>query len=144
MADMSEIFGGGKLSYDEFLIKAGELGLEFGDTGEMRRAYEEQIRTIRCSSALERELDRADVRNRELVSKIIDMGAVTVDDEGVHGISEQITALRESDPYLFNAKVNSPVASAGPRMRTGFSHGGESLDPDTMSDRDYYKQIKRM
>ena len=144
MADMSEIFGGGKLSYDECLIKAGELGLEFGDTGEMRRAYEEQIRTIRCSSALERELDRADVRNRELVSKIIDMGAVTVDDEGVHGISEQITALRESDPYLFNAKVNSPAAVSGPRMRTGFSHGGESLDPDTMSDRDYYKQIKRM
>ncbi len=144
MADISEVFGGGKLSYDEFLIKAGELGLEFGDTAEMRRSYEEQIRGIRCSSALERELDRAEVKNRALVSKIIDMGAVTVDEDGVHGIAEQISALKESDPYLFQSKERSPMTGGGVRMRTGFSHGGESLDPDTMSDADFYKQIKRM
>ncbi len=144
MADISEIFGGGKLSYDEFLIKAGELGLEFGDTGEMRRSYEEQIRGIRCTSALERELDRAEVKNRALVSRIIDMGAVTVDEDGVHGIAEQISALRESDPYLFNQKEKAPLTGGMGRMRTGFSHTGESLDPDTMSDADYYRQIKRI
>ena len=110
----------------------------------MRRSYEEQIRGIRCTSALERELDRADVKNRDLVSKIIDMGAVTVDEDGVHGIREQISALRESDPYLFGTKEKATPSGVMGRMRTGFSHAGESLDPDTMSDRDYYKQIKRM
>lgn len=144
MADISAVFGDGRLSYDEFLVKAGEMGLELGDITQLRRSYEEQIRGIRCASALERELDRAEVKNRTLVSRIIDMDAVTVDEEGVHGISEQISALKESDPYLFNTKERAPAIGVSPRIRTGFSHSGESLDPDTMSDADYYKQIKRM
>lgn len=147
MADISKVFGDGKLSYDEFLIKAGELGLELGDLGEMRQSYEEKIRGIRCASALERELDRAAVKNRSLVTKIIDMNAVTVDEDGVSGIAEQLNALRESDPYLFETRerpADRGDAPATSRIRTGFTHGRESLDPDSMSDADYYKQIKRM
>lgn len=145
MADFSRIFGDGKLSYDEFVIKAGELGLEIGDVREIRQSYEEQIRGIRCASALERELDRAGVRNRGLVAKIIDMSAVTVDEDGVSGISEQISALRESDPYLFESKAGGfASATVSQRFRTGMHHEKESADPDSMSDADYYKQIKQI
>ena len=135
------------MSYDEFLIKAEELGFEPGDLSEMRRSYEEQIRGIRCSNALERELDKAGVKNRDLIVKIIDMGAVTVDEDGVSGIAEQISALRQSDPYLFEGTGKRTVQKddfTPSRIRTGFTHGKESLDPDSMSDSDYYKQIKRI
>lgn len=145
MADFSKIFGDGKLSYDEFLIKAGELGLEVDDVREIRQSYEEQIRGIRCASALERELDLAGVKNRGLVAKIIDMSAVTVDEDGVSGISEQLSALRESDPYLFEGKQSGfASATMGQRIRTGMRHEKESIDPDSMSDADYYKQIKQI
>ena len=146
MADISEIFGSGKISYDEFLIKAGEMGVEVGDIGKMRTDYEEEIRGIRCRNALERELERSGVKNRELVTRILDMNSVTVDDDGVHGIAEQIDGLRESDPYLFEDAVGQPgvTKSETRRVSTGFSHSGTAVDPDRLSDREFYKRIKLM
>lgn len=142
MADLSEIFGDTKLSYDEFLVKVGEFGAEIGDTRELRQCYEEELREIRRSSALERELDRAGARNRGIISKVIDMNAVTVDEDGVHGIREQLDALRASDPYLFDTAQSSPTQ---PRtLRTGMPHGHEPLDSDSLSDADYYKNVKKL
>lgn len=140
MSEISEVFGDGKISYDEFLIKAGEMGAEFGDIGEMRSRYEEEIRGIRCAGELERELDRAGVKNRELITRIIDMGAVTVDEDGVHGIAEQIDGLRESDPYLFENAAETPAR----KVSTGMVHIGTAADPDRMSDREFYRRIKMM
>ena len=146
MADISEIFGSGKISYDEILIKAGEMGVEGGDIGKMRTDYEEEIRGIRCRNALERELERSGVKNRELVTRILDMNSVTVDDDGVHGIAEQIDGLRESDPYLFEDASAQPGAAKAEnrRVSTGFSHSGTAVDPDRLSDREFYKRIKLM
>lgn len=141
-ADISEIFGSDKLSYDEFLIKAGEAGGEFGDLTELRRAHEGEIIAIRRSAALERELDKSGVKNRDLITKVIDLDSVEVDEDGVHGIAEQIAALRESDPYLFD---NTPASHAQSKsMHTGLSHRREPLDADSLSDADFYRQIKKM
>ena len=141
MADISEIFGGSKLSYDEFLIKAGEMGREIGDVGELRRSYEDELLSVKRSAALERELDRSGAKNRALITKVIDLGAVSVDEDGVHGLTEQISALRQSDPYLFE----DAYQPAAPRtIRTGIAHRREPLDPDSLSDADYYRQIKKM
>lgn len=148
MPDISEIFGSGKLSYDEFLIKAGEAGAKIGDVGELERSYEDKIRTIRVSGALERELERAGVLNKSLITKIIDTEKITVDEDGVSGIAEQLNALRESDPYLFGAQSAQSSQSAGtsaPRqILTGMSHSQKAADPDAMSDVDFYRQIKKM
>ena len=114
---ISEIFGDGRLSYDEFLMKTGEAGIEIGDVGEVRGAFEKKIEGLRKSSALERELDR------------------------FSGISEQIASLRESDPYLFEEKSAS---SAGAFFNSGLSHGREVPDEDSMSDSDFYKKIKKL
>lgn len=154
MPELSEIFGEGKLSYEEFLIKAGEMGAEIGDVGALRLSYEEQLRGVRCHAALERELDRFGAKNRGLVSRVIDLDAVTVDEDGVHGLTEQFDALRQSDPYLFEAG-NSGVGSGGSGgngsgsggvrgVRIGMPHGRETLDPNSLSDADFYKQVKQM
>lgn len=141
MPEISEIFGGGKLSYEEFLAKADEAGVQLGDMGELRRAYEAEITSIRAQNALEKELDHAGARNRELVMKLIDSAAVTVDEEGVHGISEQIDKLRESDPYLFSEK-NAEKSTV--KLRLGMPHKSETVDADSMDDRDFYRRVKKM
>ena len=68
---ISEIFGDGRLSYDEFLMKTGEAGIEIGDVGEVRGAFEKKIEGLRKNSALERELDRAGVKNRSLIKNTL-------------------------------------------------------------------------
>ena len=138
---ISEIFGDGRLSYDEFLMKTGEAGIEIGDVGEVRGAFEKKIEGLRKNSALERELDRAGVKNRSLITRLINMDEVTADDDGVSGISEQIDSLRESDPYLFEEKSRP---SAGAFFNSGLSHGREVPDEDSMSDSDFYKKIKKL
>ena len=140
MADISEIFGTESLSFAEFKKRLDERGVEFGDISEMRRGYEERIAEIRCTAELEREIDRAGVQNRELIKKLIDPDAITIDDEGVHGIGEQIASLRETDPYLFVPERKTSLRF----VMTGARHGGESLDHDKMSDRDYYKSVKQI
>lgn len=142
MADLSEIFGSGKLSYDEFLIKAGEMGSEIGDIGELRQSYENELKSVKRNAALERELDRAGVKNRALITKVIDMDSVSVDEDGVHGIAEQLTSLRESDPYLFEDERQH--SQSAPHIRTGMTHRSEPLDSDSLSDADFYRQIKKM
>ncbi len=138
MPEISEIFGSESLSYDEFKKRISERGLEFGDVAEVRRGYEDRITEIRCMSALEREMEKAGVRNTSLMTKLIDMGAITADEGGVHGIAEQIDALRESDPYLFVAEKKNTLKS----VMTGERHGMARVDPDKMSDADFYKQVK--
>jgi hypothetical protein len=104
MPRISDIFGSEKLSYEEFVKKAAEAGGEFGDVAEMRKAHTAEMNRLRVTGAVEREAMRAGAKNSGLLMRVIDMGGITVDESGVHGIAEQIGKLRESDPYLFAEK----------------------------------------
>ncbi len=146
MPKISDIFGSGKLSYEEFVKKAAEAGGEFGDVAEMRKAHTAEMNRLRVTGAVEREAMRAGAKNSGLLMRVIDMGSVTVDENGVHGIAEQIGKLRESDPYLFAEKaaetgaptVKETVTAPAMTVSTGAPHGRESVNPDLMSDEDYY------
>ncbi len=146
MPKISDIFGSEKLSYEEFVKKAAEAGGEFGDVTEMRKAHMAEMNRLRVTGAVEREAMRAGAKNSGLLMRVIDMGSVTVDDSGVHGITEQIGKLRESDPYLFADKaaeaappaVKETATVPAMTVSTGASHGRESVNPDMMSDADYY------
>ena len=116
------------------------MGLEVGDVGEMRGYYENELRTVRVAGALEREIERSGVKNRAILEKLIDLGSVRVDEDGVHGISEQLDTLRESDPNLFAGVEEKPQT----RINTGFSHSGTYADSDRLSDEDFYKRIKQI
>lgn len=145
MPKISDIFGSEKLSYEEFVKKAAEAGGEFGDVAEMRKAHTAEMNRLRVTGAVEREALRAGAKNSGLLMRVIDMAGVTVDDSGVHGIVEQIGKLRETDPYLFAEKEAAPVMGAKENVQvpavtvsTGAPHGKENVDPDLMSDEDYY------
>ena len=144
MPKIADIFGSEKLSYEEFVKKAAEAGGEFGDVAEIRKAHTAEMNRLRVTGAVEREAMRAGAKNSGLLMRVIDMGSVTVDDSGVHGIAEQIGKLRESDPYLFTEKEPVPVPAKenvtvpAVTVSTGAPHGRESVNPDMMSDADYY------
>ena len=144
MPKISDIFGSEKLSYEEFVKKAAEAGGEFGDVAEMRKAHTAEMNRLRVTGAVEREAMRAGAKNSGLLMRVIDMGSVTVDDSGVHGIAEQIGKLRESDPYLFAEKepvpvpVKETVTVPAMTVSTGAPHGRENVNPDLLSDADYY------
>ena len=117
MPEISDIFGEERLSYAEFRERAERAGVLFGDVEaartEARAAFDRQLSDVRRSAALERELDRAKVKNRSIVSKIIDMEKVTVDEGGVGGIAEQLDLLRRTDPYLFETENPPSPAPEG-------------------------------
>lgn len=136
MPGISELFGGERLTYEELMEKAAAAGCEIGDLSKARRDHDEEIRSIRVSGAVERAAYMAGAKNTELLMRVIDRGAVTVDGSGVHGLSEQITRLRESDPYLFNEEKLVTVD-------TGMRHEKEQTDPDRLSDEEYYKRLCR-
>ncbi len=146
MPRISDIFGSEKLSYEEFVKKAAEAGGEFGDVAEMRKTHTAELNRLRVTAAVEREAMLAGAKNSGLLMRVIDMNVITVDDSGVHGLTEQIGKLRESDPYLFAEKeaasspVKEPAASAAVTVsvNTGAPHGRETVDPDLLSDADYY------
>ncbi len=139
--DLKELFGEGRLSFEELMVRCTEAGVEMGDLGSMRAEYDGKITAMKKSYALERELDRAGVKNRTLVEKILDQEKITVEEDGVHGIAEQIAALRESDPYLFE----SLAAQADPvPVKWGASHGQDVPDADSMDDREYYRTVRKM
>ena len=140
--DLKELFGDGRLSYEELMVKLTDAGAEFGDLAAVRAEYDGKITGMKKNFALERELDRAGVKNRALMERVLDHGKISVDEDGVHGISEQIEALRESDPYLFEAaKPPQPVISP---VKWGVHHGNDVPDTDSMGDAEYYRVVKKM
>ena len=74
------------------------------------------------------------------MEKVLDPEKITVDEDGVHGIAEQITALKASDPYLFDAPAPAPPAP----VKWGISHTQTVPDPDSMGDAEYYKMIRKL
>ncbi len=137
---IGEIFGSGRISYDEFLIKAAEAGVKVGDVGEAEGRFEKKIHEVRCLAALERELDRSGAKNREIIAKVIDMGKVSSDDGGVYGLSEQFAELKKAAPYLFRGGEDEGDVI----FSSGLSHGGGGMDVEAMDDGEYYRKVKKM
>ncbi|MBR5366839.1 MAG: phage scaffolding protein [Clostridia bacterium] len=149
MPDLSELFGEERLSYAELCERLSKAGLEYGDVGQLKAEFTRQMDDVRRSAALERELDRAKVKNRAIVAKILDMDRVTVGEDGAHGIAEQLDDLRRTDPYLFEQSERQPEANApqqpgGMRFASGLRHTETAADPDDMSDAEYYRAVKKL
>lgn len=140
---IAQLFGDGKLSYDELLIKAGEVGIEIGDTASVRGEYGEKLHNERCRHALEREIEHSGAKNAGIIEKMIDMTSVTSDEDGVYGINEQITRLKTEAPYLFNNAADTAKEKRAV-FSSGLPHGEAKADPDSLDDYSYYKKIKKL
>ena len=82
-------------------------------------------------------LARMGAKNPALAAKVLDMSAITYGEEGICGLKEQLDKLRISDPYLFHSTAE------GEKTATGLSHGTPFADPDSMTDAEYYRLVRR-
>lgn len=82
-------------------------------------------------------LTRMGAKNPSLAAKVLDMSAITIDNDGIHGLNEQLDKLRVSDPYLFSSTADRE------KTATGISHGTPFADPDSMTDAEYYRFVRR-
>ena len=127
---IKNLFGGEALSYDEFVRRAGEAKLAFGDLAEAETRHRQELDGVRIDFALERSLEKAGAKNAGIVKRSLDLAAVTVEDGVVKGIDEQLAALRQSDPYLFRDRDTSS---------TGAPHGASPQNSDSLSDAEFYR-----
>ena len=75
--------------------------------------HDEEINKIKYDFALEAALKKSGVRSTKALKALIDETALTFDEEGLHGVDEQIEALKIEHNY----RVGSPLPG-------GLSHGG--------------------
>lgn len=133
---LEALFGGGSLTWDELMKKAGESGMEIGDVGSLKSEYRRE-RAVRTA---EKCLGRARAKNPELVKKMLDTSRAEADDGGdIEGeLNGQIEALKKAAPYMFEE------SEGGRLFSSGTEHGSAKVNPDELDDVEYYKTIKKI
>lgn len=146
MKDVRELFEGGELDGEAFaerLRDAGLVVLEASEGGyvpasrldEERRSHEELLASERAGNALRLELVRSGAHNPELAAAAIGLQGICGDAaEMAAAASARVSALKSAEPYMFASPARADVSYS-----TGGTHGGVSLDPDRMTDSEYYR-----
>lgn len=94
---------------------------------------DEELRMAKLDGEVRVALTERGARNARLAARAIDYEKLDFGEDGsVTGLEEQLTALMQSDPYLFQEKETR-------RTRTGTTHGASSPKPDDMTDAEYYR-----
>lgn len=93
------------------------------DTEELNARIAEQ----RKNAALDVEIVKRGAHNPKTVRALIDISAIQVDDDGVHGVAEQLDKIQEADSYLFKP-MNEPTGQATVSGNPG--RGASDKKPD--------------
>lgn len=71
----------------------------------LETAHAEELAAVKRAAAIDLALAAAGARNRKAVRALLDEEAVTLNADGTaDGLSAQIEAIRQSDPYLFRGQ----------------------------------------
>lgn len=76
------------------------------------KEWESSLAKMRLDFAIERSLVAAKARNPRAVKALLDMETVKLDGEQLLGFDDQVGAIRESDPYLFESS-SAPTVGGG-------------------------------
>lgn len=88
-----------------------ELQSKFDEVSEQST---NELAQVRKESAIDLVLVKSGARNPKAVKALLDNDAIKLDDEGMHGLSDQLDSLKESDGYLFEGKeLDKPKPFAG-------------------------------
>ena len=76
---------------------------ELQDAATKREAdYNENIKNMKIDTAITKALSKSGAMNETILTGLLDRTKIAIgEDNTITGIQEQITALKESDPYLF-------------------------------------------
>ena len=76
---------------------------------ETQQEYENRLKEQARDFAIDRAIGDAKARNAKDVRALIDMSKVSLDGENIIGLSDQLEAIKTSDPYLFGDSQPGPV-----------------------------------
>ena len=78
-----------------------------------KKDYEAKMASQKKAFLVDKAINGAGARNSKAVSALLDLDKVSLSDNGLEGLDDQLTALKESDSYLFNIK-NEPQPTKSP------------------------------
>ncbi len=68
--------------------------------------YENKLKEQSFTFALEREIAKSEAKNVKAVKALLQMNTIKYEEEKFIGLEEQITALKQSDAYLFGTGIH--------------------------------------
>lgn len=83
--------------------------------------YESNLSQLKRDGAIELALREAQSKNPNAVKALLNGDIITVDDDGVHGLKEQLEQLQTSDAYLF---AEPDKGNGGVKITTGGNPSG--------------------
>ncbi|MGR8826861.1 phage scaffolding protein [Leuconostoc citreum] len=102
--------------------------------------YEANIATLKRDGAIELALREAQAKKPKAVKALLNSDNITIDDDGVHGLKEQLEQLQESDGYLF-MDISNPQPGIKV-VTTGNPSGGDSSITPNLKDMSYKQALE--
>ncbi|WP_019377677.1 phage scaffolding protein [Virgibacillus halodenitrificans] len=106
---------------------------ELQQTNETQKTeYEDQLQQQQFDFALKDALSGAKVKNPKAVKALLDTEKIKLDGETLLGLDDQLKAIKESDPYMFEEDKQEP---GKPSFTTGqHQTGGGNGDPSNLQE----------
>lgn len=110
-------------------VDAKELETKIAELEEKNKTLQEesnkQLQETRRNLMLENSLMKANVKNSKAIKGMLDLDKITIENDELAGLEEQIKALKESDSYLFN--IEEPTKT----IDLGSGHSTEKVDDNS-------------
>lgn len=101
---------------------------------EIKTSSEQQIADLKKSSAIDLALTQAGAKNIKAAKALLDSESLELTDEGLKGLDEQLTALKESDGYLFGSNEPVPPNPEGKKATFGGNpSSGQNVEEDAFA-----------
>ena len=71
-----------------------------------KKSFADQLAGAKRDYALEAKIAKSGVKNVKAFKALLDMEKITIDGDEIKGYDEQETAIKKSDPYLFDKVTN--------------------------------------
>lgn len=84
-----------------------------------KETLQNKIAETKLNSALDLTLTQANVRNPKAVKALLELDKVKLTDNGLEGLDEQITALKETESYLFGDGSKPPFINGNNNSNGG-------------------------
>ncbi|HFC9361750.1 hypothetical protein CU025_2012 [Enterococcus faecium] len=101
---------------------------------ETKTSSEQQIADLKKSSAIDLALTQAGAKNIKAAKALLDSESLELTDEGLKGLDDQLTALKESDGYLFGQSEQVPPNPDGKKATfSGNASSGKNVEEDVFA-----------
>ena len=100
--------------------------------------YDKEIASLKLNSAIESALLTQKAKNITAVKALLDISKISLENENLSGLEEQIKVLKEAEDSKFLFEVE---AKADPKIPAGATPGASNVDPGSDTKNMSYEQL---